>query len=610
MFQDIARSRFATQLAAIQLPQQKRLWVLGGVVGAAVLMLLLAFRLVPAGAPSASASQGGAMICGFKFNDINGDHLWDGTLEPTLPGWMIHMDGTTFSQTVTDGNGHYCFSDLPNGSYFVFEQGQPPWMQTYPANGGPHQVVIKGGQSLFNVHFGNHLPSGVEGRKFWDQNNNGSHDSGEPGLGNWTIYLNGSGLVSSTVTDSDGRYDFRQLPAGVYTVTEQVPAGWVQTMPVSPTYYSFAYAQFQLIQNLNFGNYAAQLGQISGQKFHDLDGDGVKDGNEPGLPGWQVIVQGGNYYTSTVTDSQGQYAVMNLPPGNYSVYEVVQPPTWNGQFMVQWTQTYPVSGTYSIGLDPGEVVSGVDFGNWQSGKNDFCMIPWDNHFLNTTSLDTVVYIFNTSPTPQKAYTMTLQGQTTFQILAPLPIILNPLQYTAVPIRVFYPPMFNAASQATTFQATVTNLTPPATSFSCTAALWSYSPQWWTSPNVHSGLAGGIPVGFTQGVSFTVSNNSGGIVMEGSNTVSYTIMAMSRGMTDTIVSLNGLPPGTMVEGQLIIPPGGSADIPLTVEFVAYNFFAPTDIVFSLDFNGDGIVDSVTSHLVFLTPTALYLPAIVR
>jgi hypothetical protein len=300
-----------------------------------------------------------------------------------------------------------------------------------------------------------------------------------------------------------------------------------------------------------------------------------------------------------------------VPPDNYTVYETVPPPVWNPPTMVQWTQTYPPSGTYEIELDPGEVVSDIDFGNWQGGKSDFCMIPWDNHFLDQNYLDTQVYIFNTSPEPQKFYTMTLVGPSNFTILTPLPITLNPNQYGAVSVRIFYPAAFTIPYQSTIFQAIVTNLSSPPSSFSCTAALWSYSPQWWTSPNVNSGLAGGIPFGFTQNISFTVSNNSGGVMLEAGNTVSYTIMAMSRGMgNDAIVSLNGLPAGTMIEGLLTIPPGGTADIPVDVEFTENILLAPTDIVFSLDVNGDGLADTMTSHLVILQPSKVFLPVVIK
>jgi hypothetical protein len=592
---------------ALQVAKQRRVWLLVGIVGVVLLLLVLTFRLAQSESPA-----GGAMICGYKFNDLNGDGLWDGTLEPGLPAWVISLEGTGgFTQTVTDPTGQYCFPNLDDGGYFVHEVLQEDWQQTYPPSGSGHQVIIVGGQSLLNINFGNHQPAGVYGHKFWDQNGNGSHEPGEPGLANWPITLEGSGLLSSTITNGYGQYEFTGLPPGGYTVTEQVPAGWTQTLPVSPTYYTFPYVPFQVITNLDFGNQPNGVGEIAGTKFHDLDGDGVQDANEPGLAGWTIYIAGSYYTTMTVTGDQGHYSVPGLPPDTYTVYEGLQPPVWNGTMMVQWVQTYPPTGTYSIGLDPAELEGGVDFGNWQNGKNDFCMIPWDNHFLNQSYLDTEIYIFNASSQPQKAYTLTLTGPMTYTVLASLPINLNPLQYAAVPVRIYYPSIFNAPYQPTIFQAIVTNQGPPATSFTCSAALWSYSPQWWTSPNVNSGLAGGIPFGYTQGISFTVTNNSGPLMLAGGDSVSYTVMAMTRGMTETsIVSLNGMPPGTPIGGQLTIPPGGSADIPLSVEFTEFNYLGPTDIVFMLDVDQDGEVDTMTSHLVFLLPSKTYLPVTLK
>jgi hypothetical protein len=268
--------------------------------------------------------------------------------------------------------------------------------------------------------------------------------------------------------------------------------------------------------------------------------------------------------------------------------------------MLQWVQTAPVSGTHSIELDPGEIVTGADFGNWQNGKNDFCMIPWDNHFLNTTSLMTEIYIFNASNDPQKAYTLQLVGPTTFTVTTPLPITLNPYQYGVVQIQVAYPSIFNAPSQSAQFQAIVTNLSSnPATTFTCHAALWSYSPQWWTFPNVNSGLAGGIPFGFTQNISFTVQNNGpgGGLHIPAGGGANYRVWAMSRGFEMTpVVSLNGMPPGMAITGT--ITDTGQTHIPVT------------DVILELDVTGDGVPDMVTSYLAYLDPPQIYLPVILK
>ncbi len=584
--------------------------------------LVLVFSLATAKGTLARTVVGGGGICGAKFDDQNANGVWDLGLEPTLPGWTIQLEGGGgFTSTTTNADGFYCFHNLADGQYIVMEVMQPGWQQTFPdpatGGGGVHQVIINGGQQVDDINFGNHggpRDGGVHGAKFYDHNNNGVWDADEWGLPGWTIQLDGNGMVMTTTTGGDGRYWFMDLMTGTYTVTEMLQPGWVQTFPPPPGYYTFLYVPSQSIENLNFGNWTQEFGEIHGMKFHDLDGDGQKDVDEPGLPNWTITVQGNGFITSTVTDDQGNYWFMGLPPGTYIVSELQPPPVWNGQNMIQWVQTYPQTGTHTIQLGPNQMVHDVDFGNWQGGKNDFCMIPWDNHFLDQVSLVTEIYIFNASTDPQKAYTVQLVGPSTMTVLTPtLPISLNPYQYGVVHIQIDYPNSFTGEGQWAQFQAIVTNLATN-TTFTCHASLWSYSPNWWTSPNVNSGLAGGIPFGFTQAISFTVTNNGGGDfpTLAGGGAVDYRIWAMSRGMTDTapIVSLNGLPPGSVITGQLNITPGQSVDIPVEVAFTDFVLLAPTDIIFELDVDGDGLPDMVTSHLAYIDPPRVFLPVILK
>ena len=81
-----------------------------------------------------------------------------------------------------------------------------------------------------------------------------------------------------------------------------------------------------------------ELGQIHGYKWNDLDGDGIWDDNESGLPGWTIYLdstQNGQldpWELSTTTDAEGAYWFTDLGPGTYIVREENQ----DG-----WQQTYP-----------------------------------------------------------------------------------------------------------------------------------------------------------------------------------------------------------------------------------------------------------------------------
>jgi hypothetical protein len=97
--------------------------------------------------------------------------------------------------------------------------------------------------------------------------------------------------------------------------------------------------------------------KLTGMKFNDLDCDGIKDDNEPGLPGWTIQLNNGQ---SKVTDAGGFYTFTDLDAGNYIVTEVNQ---------AGWTQTMPSAGSYNVNLASQQVVSNIDFGNCEMPSN-------------------------------------------------------------------------------------------------------------------------------------------------------------------------------------------------------------------------------------------------
>src|SRR5262249_13016824 len=133
--------------------------------------------------------------------------------------------------------------------------------------------------------------------------------------------------ADNLVQDTEGFTDvFVHGSAGVYTITPGL----------SPT------------TGLDFGNQFL-LAAVSGQKFDDLNGNGVHDPGEPGLNGWTVELV--NRHTDQVVARQvtadvdldgdgvidpererGIYRFDPVEPDNYEVREVLQ----DG-----WRQTFP-----------------------------------------------------------------------------------------------------------------------------------------------------------------------------------------------------------------------------------------------------------------------------
>lgn len=111
-------------------------------------------------------------ISGFKLNDTNGNGLME-VSEEKLPGWTIQLwaecemeeeielsylsdlrsepdyeDCTPqlLDETVTDENGEYSFTNLPDGTYYVCEVMQAGWERTFPADNDCHTVIVEDGE--------------------------------------------------------------------------------------------------------------------------------------------------------------------------------------------------------------------------------------------------------------------------------------------------------------------------------------------------------------------------------------------------------------------------------------------------------------------------------
>ena len=109
-----------------------------------------------------------------------------------------------------------------------------------PSRNGHHSVTVASGEAASGVDFGNintAFSAQIKGTKWKDLDRDGTHDSGEPALAGWTIYIDADndGTLDngemSTVTDAEGNYVFVGLAAGNYVVAELMQPRWEQTSP-------------------------------------------------------------------------------------------------------------------------------------------------------------------------------------------------------------------------------------------------------------------------------------------------------------------------------------------------------------------------------------------
>ncbi len=220
-------------------------------------------------------------------------------------------------------------------------------------------------------------PASIQGMKFDDLDGDRTRDPEEPGLLGWEIQLwrsDGSGnpdtLLEVAVTAADGTYAFADVEPGVeYVVTEVQQAGWTQTTPVAP--YVLSPNSGEVMTGVDFGN--RNLAEIRGVKFDDDDGDGVKDPDEVGIGGITIYIDtNGNNVPdagepSALTEvDTGAYSIANVEPdAAHTVREHVPSFPVPGAADPWSAQTYPAGdGSWTITPDPGEVVTGVDFGNF------------------------------------------------------------------------------------------------------------------------------------------------------------------------------------------------------------------------------------------------------
>lgn len=361
-----------------------------------------------------------AVIGDLVWGDANRNAAQDSG-ELGLPGIQVNLfQGNTLVRTThtePGPTGYYLFSNLAGGSYRVdvVEASLPP-NYSLTTNNEPLNVSVAAGGSFLTADFGYWLRgNGIIGdRVFYDLNGDGLPDNDpDPGLNGVTVRLYAGNTCTGTpqatrVTSGNGNYEFGQLLAGTYCVavdTTTLPSGLAPT--TGNAQFVVNLAEDQAFRDADFGyrapcvdgvpNFTAisgALDQTGGQApgvsdwvctqieqprgaigdfvWYDANGDGIQSVFEPGIPnvtldlyrdsnGNNVLDAGDVKVASTVTDADGGYLFINLPPATYFV-DVTDV---NGQLaglrhiVANQSKSDP---TPAIPLAAGEVYKDADFG--------------------------------------------------------------------------------------------------------------------------------------------------------------------------------------------------------------------------------------------------------
>jgi hypothetical protein len=284
--------------------------------------------------------------------------------------------------TTTNDAGAYSFSNLTPGTYTV-TQTQPlayldgsDSLGTGAATAGTlandefASVVLGSGDAAVNYDFTETRPASVAGAVYVDGSNTP--------IAGVSIKLTNTvtGVTQTTTTGVDGKYSFRNLPAGSYTVTETQPAGFDDSTDklgtgatAAGTLGNDSLASIELVAGDSAVNYdftetviptpQPTFASLAGQVY-------LADTGRP-IGGVTVTLigmtsTGATTTYTTTTDANGAYFFGDLPAGTYRVVET-QPAGYDDAADVVGSKggTGSNDQTSAIVLVGGDAATGYDF---------------------------------------------------------------------------------------------------------------------------------------------------------------------------------------------------------------------------------------------------------
>jgi hypothetical protein len=187
-----------------------------------------------------------ASLSGFVYLDANNNGVKDAG-EPGIAGVTITLTGTNDRGTVnvvttTAADGSYQFRSLRPGSYQILETEPASYIHGKNAVGGPGGTILNNLAMAVNLDVGiagtnydfaeTDPPGSLAGYVYLDANGNGVRQPGDSGITGVTVSLTGRSVIGQSVnlpqtTAVDGSYQFLNVQAGTYTITESQPAGYI-----------------------------------------------------------------------------------------------------------------------------------------------------------------------------------------------------------------------------------------------------------------------------------------------------------------------------------------------------------------------------------------------
>lgn len=168
-------------------------------------------------------------ICGYTFNDMDGNGILDPT-DSLLPGvYVVYFGGGLQGTALSDANGFYSFTIPCNTNVQVQTYTQSSFsVITIPLGSGVNSgtpgtntggyIIMAGNAGCgYNFGFSNHFIT-ISGKIYADLNANGQADAGELGIPYQPVQLQAAGGGQYTAyTNASGQY-LMQLPVDTYQI--------------------------------------------------------------------------------------------------------------------------------------------------------------------------------------------------------------------------------------------------------------------------------------------------------------------------------------------------------------------------------------------------------
>ncbi|HLF90345.1 MAG TPA: SdrD B-like domain-containing protein, partial [Anaerolineales bacterium] len=249
-----------------------------------------------------------AVISGTVFDDSDENGQFNGG-ESGIPNVLVTLEYETGSTVsiLTDSNGEYQFTAAPGAMLRILSAG--PGGTYYPTTPESLYFVPAVAGTYPDNNFG-YSDDGdvavITGIVFDDVNSDGDQDFGEPGLAGAVITLDGTNPITTTGNGLiTGTFTYNVSQVDIYSLHETNPPGYRSSTPddlnvvvssLGDSYY------------VDFGDTNSDAtGTVFGLVFDDLNGNGLQEVGEPGLPGVVISMTVTGGVVTATTKSFGQY---------------------------------------------------------------------------------------------------------------------------------------------------------------------------------------------------------------------------------------------------------------------------------------------------------------